>query len=359
MESGARLERFHMAPLITALIDTYNHERYIEQALVSVLEQGLSPSELEIVVVDDGSTDQTPALIHKFVPRVKHIRKRNGGQASAFNIGFAESSGQIVALLDGDDWWAKGKLTAVANALESNPHVGAVGHGHYRAVEGSSREGELSAVVPAAQMLVNLATPVAVRSWVYCLMGALTLRRKVFEWILPIPENMIFMADSALQAAATVFGTLVLPEALFYYRCHSENLYAFDRRTAKSSAAGPKWPKSPTAAFTAAWWRSASRSLKHLNWWDISGSAPSASGCIYREARAAKRSKRRCASSAPRSRVPLLAIACLSISASARQLSPCRRAPFTAFAIGTLRKTWAAGALACSARRRHAFNLVP
>ncbi len=228
MKSAARLERFHMAPLITALIDTYNHEKYIEQALVSVLEQGLSPAELEIIVVDDGSTDQTPAVIHKFIPRVRHLRKPNGGQASAFNAGFAESSGQMVALLDGDDWWAKGKLTAVANALESNPDVGAVGHGHYRSLEGSSGEGELSAVVPAAQMLVNLATPVAVRSWVYCLMGALTLRRKVFEWILPIPENMIFMADSALQAAATVFGTLVLPEALFYYRCHSENLYAFD-----------------------------------------------------------------------------------------------------------------------------------
>jgi glycosyltransferase involved in cell wall biosynthesis len=230
MKSAARLERFHMAPLITALIDTYNHEKYIEQALVSVLEQGLSPAELEIIVVDDGSTDQTPAVIHKFIPRVRHLRKPNGGQASAFNAGFAESSGQMVALLDGDDWWAKGKLTAVANALEGNPDVGAVGHGHYRSVEGSNGEGELSAVAPAAQMLINLATPAAVRSWVYFLMGALTLRRKVFEWILPIPEDMIFMADSALQAAATVFGTLVLPEPLFYYRCHSENLYAFDPR---------------------------------------------------------------------------------------------------------------------------------
>src|SRR5215813_6576936 len=97
-------------PLITALIDTYNHEQYIEQALVSVVEQGLSPSELEILVVDDGSTDQTPAIIQKFAPRVRHLRKANGGQASAFNAGFAESRGQIIALLDGDDWWAQGKL---------------------------------------------------------------------------------------------------------------------------------------------------------------------------------------------------------------------------------------------------------
>ena len=56
-----------MKPLVTVLVDTFNHERYIEQALVSVLEQGLSPSELEIVVVDDGSTDKTSSIIRKFL----------------------------------------------------------------------------------------------------------------------------------------------------------------------------------------------------------------------------------------------------------------------------------------------------
>src|SRR5579859_3686163 len=106
-----------MTPLITALIDTYNHERYIEQALVSVLEQGLSAEELEIVVVDDGSTDGTAKVVERFGARVKLVRKKNGGQASAFNAGFAESRGEIIAMLDGDDWWAKGKLAAAAEAL--------------------------------------------------------------------------------------------------------------------------------------------------------------------------------------------------------------------------------------------------
>src|SRR5260370_1092757 len=119
-----------MRPLITALVDTYNHEKYIEQALASVVEQGLSPAELEIVVVDDGSTDGTASIVEKFAPRVKHVRKKNGGQASAFNAGFAESRGEIVAILDGDDWWAKGKLAAVAEALEKNPE-GAGGRDGY------------------------------------------------------------------------------------------------------------------------------------------------------------------------------------------------------------------------------------
>jgi glycosyltransferase involved in cell wall biosynthesis len=84
-----------MKPLVTGLIDTYNHERYIEQAIVSVLEQGLSAEELEIVVVDDGSTDGTASIVEKFAPRVRHVRKKNGGQASAFNVGYRESRGRL------------------------------------------------------------------------------------------------------------------------------------------------------------------------------------------------------------------------------------------------------------------------
>jgi glycosyltransferase involved in cell wall biosynthesis len=218
-----------MKPLITALVDTYNHEKYIEQALVSVLEQGLSPAELEIVVVDDGSTDATPSIIQKFVPRVKHVRKKNGGQASAFNAGFAEARGEIVAILDGDDWWADGKLSKVVDALERNSEVAAVGHGYYQFIEVKN---EMRPWLPLAREIMTLAdadgTRTAIRNWPFLLMGALTVRRKVLERIMPLPEEMVFMADTALQAAAMAMGTLVLPEPLFYYRHHAQNLYAIE-----------------------------------------------------------------------------------------------------------------------------------
>jgi glycosyltransferase involved in cell wall biosynthesis len=93
-----------MKPILSVLIDTYNHERYIEQAVVSAIEQDFAASEYEIIVVDDGSTDRTPEIVRKFAPRVRLLRKRNGGQASAFNAAFPELRGDVIAFLDGDDW---------------------------------------------------------------------------------------------------------------------------------------------------------------------------------------------------------------------------------------------------------------
>src|SRR6201987_6564619 len=111
------------APHISVLINTYNHERYIEQAIVSVLEQYFPAEEIEILVVDDGSTDRTPEIVGKFVPRVRYLRKENGGQASAFNFGIPQAQGEIVAFLDGDDWWARNKVHLFVEAFEEYPHA--------------------------------------------------------------------------------------------------------------------------------------------------------------------------------------------------------------------------------------------
>src|ERR1700722_17789422 len=117
------------APLVTVLIDTYNHERFIEKAIVSVLEQDFPVGEMEILVVDDGSTDGTTEIVRKFEPRVRLLRKTNGGQASAFNAGIPEARGEIVSFLDGDDWWARGKLSRVVEAMSADASAGIVGHG--------------------------------------------------------------------------------------------------------------------------------------------------------------------------------------------------------------------------------------
>jgi hypothetical protein len=213
-------------PVLSVLIDTYNHERYIEQAVVSAIEQDFPAADYEIVVVDDGSTDRTAEIVRKFAPRVRLIRKENGGQASAFNAGTRGLRGEIVSFLDGDDWFAPDKLARVMEALEKNPHLAGVGHGYH---EFNDEDGQTSVRLPKKAGLLNLDTPEAARdaylAWAFLLMGALTVRKRVLEQSVPVPEALRFCADVPIVGAALAGGVSLIAEPLFYYRHHSDNLF--------------------------------------------------------------------------------------------------------------------------------------
>jgi GT2 family glycosyltransferase len=213
-------------PVVTVLIDTYNHERFIEQAIRSVLEQDFPLSDAEIIVVDDGSTDRTPELVRRFEPRVRLLQKKNGGQASAFNAGIREARGEIVAFLDGDDWWAPNKLSSVVDAMRSNPSIGIVGHGitmvHLDGCEQSEilREGfRFRADAVEGAWLFRLR-----RSFLGT--SRMTIRTSLLQRIGPVPEAVVVQADEYLfTLAAALADGQVLPDALTYYRYHDANRF--------------------------------------------------------------------------------------------------------------------------------------
>ena len=216
-------------PSVSVLIDTYNHERFIEQAIVSVLEQDFPSSEREILVVDDGSTDNTAALVEKFRPQVRYLRKANGGQASAFNAGIPEARGKIVAFLDGDDWWAKDKLSTVLEVMAKNPEVGAVGHGYYEAHDGVLPP---RTVVPKARYRLHLGDVDTARlfSSLRGFLGTskMTIRKSILDRVLPIPEGLVIEADEyVFTLAPAIADAIVLDRPLFHYRFHSNNLFHF------------------------------------------------------------------------------------------------------------------------------------
>ena len=111
-------------PTVSVVIPTYNRSRLVKEAIESVLEQ--SYTDFEILVIDDGSTDDTRPVVKNITDqRIKYFYKKNGGQSSARNLGLIKATGQYIAYLDEDDLWPPEYLEIVINQLESNKDYGA------------------------------------------------------------------------------------------------------------------------------------------------------------------------------------------------------------------------------------------
>jgi len=111
-------------PKVSVIIPAYNSETYIAETLGSALAQ--TYKNYEVIVVDDGSRDETLRVARSFEPQVKVLTKQNGGPASARNLAINNSQGDYLALLDSDDLWVKDKLEQQAAFLDENQDVGLV-----------------------------------------------------------------------------------------------------------------------------------------------------------------------------------------------------------------------------------------
>lgn len=106
---------------ISVVVPAYNGGRWIGETLSAILAQD-APA-LDVIVVDDGSTDDTAAVVAKFVPRVTYIRQENAGVQAARNLGIATARGDWIALCDQDDLWLPGYLRAYARLLTVDPKI--------------------------------------------------------------------------------------------------------------------------------------------------------------------------------------------------------------------------------------------
>ena len=103
---------------VSVIVPCYNAERYLAEALTSVLEQRPSPE--EIIVIDDGSTDGSAAIAERFAPRVRCVRQEQAGAATARNHGVSLASGELLAFLDADDLWPEGSLASRLTLLDGD-----------------------------------------------------------------------------------------------------------------------------------------------------------------------------------------------------------------------------------------------
>ncbi len=210
-------------PYITVLITAYNYGQYVEDAVDSVLSQDFPLEEVQILVIDDGSTDDTCERVKKFGSRIEYFCKPNGGQASALNFGFEKARGEIVALLDADDMFLPGKLARIAAAFRQDPSLGMVYHSlqewhmqtdRHVPYHFVSISGDLSAA--PEKMFLFVAQPTS----------AISFRRSFLRPLLPIPEHIRMMADCYLVALIPFLApVLAVPEPLAIYRAHGANAY--------------------------------------------------------------------------------------------------------------------------------------
>lgn len=213
------------ASRVSVVIDTYNYGRFVEDAVDSVLAQRLPKDEIEILVVDDGSTDDTAGRIAKYGDSVRYLRKHNGGQASAISFGIAHAQGEFVAFLDGDDVWMPDKLSAVLRQFEQDPQAVLVYH-KFWFWDGKDQLRDSGWGIISGDILADVRKLVGYWG---APTSSLTFRRSTLRRIGPIPERCSFSHDTYLIATSLCIGPVAaVPEFLTKNRVHGNNLWFTD-----------------------------------------------------------------------------------------------------------------------------------
>lgn len=213
------------SPLISVIIPCYNAGMYLEQAVNSILSQK-GVTDLEVVIVDDGSTDESRAIAAELMQvdsRVRLVEKPNGGVCSAVNAGLSVSHGSIIALCGADDWWAPNKLKLQLPILESNP--GTVLVFSDLAVVDAMGNMLYPSYWRWARLRPESGRPLGKLIRGNFVSGSTVLfRRDYVSWALPIPKDLPF-EDWWLAVAAVLTGDIAcVPQQLVFYRLHDKNL---------------------------------------------------------------------------------------------------------------------------------------
>jgi glycosyltransferase involved in cell wall biosynthesis len=201
-----------MEPAISVIIPVYNGCKYLREAISSVLEQ--NPAPLEVLVVDDGSSDRSAEVSGEFGSPVRVISQEHRGAGAARNNGVRNSTGDLLAFLDCDDYWAPAKLASQLASFRDNPGAQIVfTHILNFYSPDLSQDQRAHVLCPSEPVPGFTAT-------------TMLIRRSSFERIGPFPEDVVVGELVPLLAGARDLELQieVLPEVLAYRRLHASNL---------------------------------------------------------------------------------------------------------------------------------------
>ena len=210
--------------LVSIIIPVYNSAAYLGDALTSVLRQ--SYPAVEMIIIDDGSTDNTPAVVAAFQQGaataatnqrgrcIRYCYQPNAGPAAARNHGVAIAKGTLLAFLDADDWWHPEKLQRQIALLAQQPALGYV-------------VSHMAVCLEAATTWPHSLNQAHYQDNPICLLpSALVVRRRSFEQVGPFDERYRYSddADWFLRAKDAAIPFAVAAEPLVYKRIHDHNL---------------------------------------------------------------------------------------------------------------------------------------
>jgi glycosyltransferase involved in cell wall biosynthesis len=215
-------------PLVTALINTFNYGRFLPFAINSVLNQ--TYPNIEIIVVDDGSTDHTPEILASYKGKIRAVRTENGGQGHAFNVGIPLARGELIMLLDADDEWMPTKVERMVELAAKRPKAAMLYH-RFQNIDknghdfGEPQPATLNDGDYRAKYLRSGG------SWWSPITSVLVLRPELVKPMLPIPTYAHREgADTVITDYCVVSHEIgALPETLTRRRLHGSNLYAAGR----------------------------------------------------------------------------------------------------------------------------------
>jgi hypothetical protein len=211
------------SPLVSAIVRTHQYGRYLADAIDSVLAQDFPQSSLEVLVVDDGSTDETPDVVARYGDRVRYLRHEHTlGVVATTNRGIAEARGELLAFLDADDRWEPGKLRRQTELLQAHPATGLV-HSDLRVVDEDDR-----VVEPSFWRSIGV-TPregrvgAELRRYCFVSQGAMMVRASLRDVFHPVPEGVEFEDWWIALRVADVAEVRHIDEPLYRYRRHGAN----------------------------------------------------------------------------------------------------------------------------------------
>jgi glycosyltransferase involved in cell wall biosynthesis len=212
-------------PLVSIIINNYNYEPYLANAIESALKQ--TYPHVEVLVVDDGSTDQSREILQRYRDRISSLLKENGGQSSALNLGFSKSAGEIICLLDADDIFLPEKITQVVQVFESDPTVQWCFHSlnlvdvdqnplPQTAVDRPSGKWDYRTEIAHGRQMPYIPTATS----------GLCFRRSLLAKICPLPEEIRITSDNYLKFTASALGKgYFLNQPLTLQLIHDRNAY--------------------------------------------------------------------------------------------------------------------------------------